>query len=317
MLYRPRLISICVSYHSDSDLPSLVESLCADKGFVHEIVIVDNAVSNETQDLVEHLDSLYGEATVRYIPAPGNRGYATALNIGLREVGEHHRVLIVNPDIRIPSGVLTQLSLHLDDGVDAVAPTLTDEMGVPVAWEQRLPTLSSTIVVGLHLHIRLSELSKHGGRFGREASGHVEWLSGACIMIAGSRLGALPSWCEDYFLYMEDVDWSRKLAEVGGRVAVTPGAKVVHIGGTSTDRIPARRYVQRRIAKLIYAKRWWRGWQFSVVWSFFLLESLAKFLAAALFRRDSKGQRIYLLLAPRLVSIRLLREAQFDSWVDR
>ena len=84
---------IIVTYNSspfiEACLRSLVEQM---KGFDYEILIVDNASSDETCRLIQEE---FPDATL--IQSPSNIGFARANNLGLRKAkGEF--VLLINPD---------------------------------------------------------------------------------------------------------------------------------------------------------------------------------------------------------------------------
>lgn len=59
------------------------------------------------------------------------------------------------------------------------------------------------------------------------------WVSGACFALSTELWQASGGFDEDYFLYWEDVDLSRRVVTVGGRVAVADDLHAIHDEGSS------------------------------------------------------------------------------------
>ncbi len=88
------------------------------------------------------------------------------------------------------------------------------------------------------------------------------WVSGACFAISARAVAPVGGFDEDYFLYWEDVDFSRRVRAAGGSVRVIlDTASAVHDeGGTHDDR-PAGRaksetyYYYNIRNRLLFAQR--------------------------------------------------------------
>jgi hypothetical protein len=73
----------------------------------------------------------------------------------------------------------------------------------------------------------------------------IDWLSGACMLIRRDVFERVGPFDEDYFLYYEELDFSRRAHALGVRSWYVPASRVVHLVGQSTgvtvrDRRPAR-----------------------------------------------------------------------------
>jgi N-acetylglucosaminyl-diphospho-decaprenol L-rhamnosyltransferase len=87
------------------------------------------------------------------------------------------------------------------------------------------------------------------------------WLSGSCLLLRRAAFDAVHGFDPEYFMYFEDVDLGERLGRAGWTSVYCPSARVVHIGGHSTERTPdvmarahhrsAYRYLSRR-----YPARW-------------------------------------------------------------
>ncbi|MFN3332224.1 MAG: glycosyltransferase family 2 protein, partial [Caldilinea sp.] len=61
-----------------------------------------------------------------------------------------------------------------------------------------------------------------------------DYVQGACMLVRRDALAEVGGLDEGYFMYAEEVDWCRRMADRGWGVWYQPAAKVVHIGGASS-----------------------------------------------------------------------------------
>jgi GT2 family glycosyltransferase len=82
---------VIVTWNGDDILRNCLDSLVRVYGSSLEIVVVDNADSASTRDLV------CGFGGIKYVPAPGNPGFAGGNNIGVRMTTRPY-ILLLNND---------------------------------------------------------------------------------------------------------------------------------------------------------------------------------------------------------------------------
>ena len=68
----------------------------------------------------------------------------------------------------------------------------------------------------------------------------VDWISGACFMTRRDVFEQMGGFDEGFFLYWEDADYCRRIANAGFRRMYVPTASVRHIGGRSAEYSLAR-----------------------------------------------------------------------------
>jgi GT2 family glycosyltransferase len=80
-----------------------------------------------------------------------------------------------------------------------------------------------------------------------DRAGRVDWLTGAALLLRTAALRAVGGLDEGFFMYSEEVDLCRRLADAGWEVHYAPAAEVVHHEGRSSEQVvPARhRHFQR------------------------------------------------------------------------
>ncbi|WP_136313210.1 glycosyltransferase [Actinomyces procaprae] len=197
------------------------------------IVIVDNLTTPAERAAVEAQARSNGWSTV--LPdanlgfgAGVNRGVGAALDAGARTL------VVLNPDATIAPDQLAALVAHVDaDPMALVAPMIVDADDRPVFYGYRVD-----LTDGATRSPRASLIAGHR---------HAEWLTGACFALSRSLWEATGGLAEDYFLYWEDVDFSLRVLQAGGRLLNDTDIVARHVeGGTqrpgraASDGAPAR-----------------------------------------------------------------------------
>ena len=232
-LLMPRLSIIIVSYNSRAELDGCLTSLTGAQAPAtdHEIVVVDNASADGTPGYLRER-----WPGIRLIDAGGNRGFAAANNVGIRQTfGE--LVLLLNPDAVASPGAIDRLVAVLDAHAEVaiVVPRLVDAAGhaelsfgrmispfnelrqkLLVAGSERRQPVMAAYVEWITRRPRL-----------------VDWVSGACLLIRRADLEAVGLLDERFFMYTEDVDLCAAVRARGRRVRFEPAAQVMHLRGRS------------------------------------------------------------------------------------
>jgi hypothetical protein len=232
---------ILVTYNSRGHIGRCLDSL-RDLGreALGEIVVVDNASSDGTADLVR---TQY--PAVKLIPSPTNLGFAAAANLGARQ-GDGDALLFLNPDTvcRDALGPL-QEALASSDRLAAVAPRLVDrdgrtQLGFTV---RRLPS-AAFLACELLLLNRLFPRNSVNRKYrcldlDLERPSEVEQPAGACLLVKRSWFETCGGFDEAFFpLWFEDVDFCKRLRERGGAILFLPQVRVEHHGAHSLESVP-------------------------------------------------------------------------------
>jgi GT2 family glycosyltransferase len=193
-------------------------------------------VDNDSRDgTVTMVRSGYPE--VELIASRANLGFAAATNLGARR-GSAPYLLALNPDTEVTSGAL-----------DAVLAVLEDRPEVAVAGPRLVrPDGSFDHAARRSFPTPLSALGHLSG-VGRRASsgplaayrapevefGPVGAVNGAFMLMRRSAFEDAGGFDEGYWMYMEDLDLSYRLAQEGWISWYEPAAIVHHVkGGSST-----------------------------------------------------------------------------------
>ncbi|AWF99173.1 glycosyltransferase family 2 protein [Clavibacter michiganensis] len=221
---RPALLAVVVVNYGSADLVRenvlpLIERL--DDAL---LVVVDNRTTDAERERVREL-AAHPSTRVHGVYPDGNTGFGTGMNIGVdaaRAAGARE-FLLLNPDATIAPDQLAVLrGVVAADPLTLAAPTILRPDG-------------STWFRGSDLYLADGRIRSAARRAQHPGLAVEPWLTGACLLVTDELWTRVGGFSDDYFLYWEDVDLSRKVVEAGGRLSVVEEAVAVHAeGGTQS-----------------------------------------------------------------------------------
>jgi N-acetylglucosaminyl-diphospho-decaprenol L-rhamnosyltransferase len=237
LVTEPRALSIViVTYNSAAVLPGLLDSLPAGLEGIQQFqtIVVDNDSNDSSVDI-----ALAHPTRPRVIRMGRNAGYAAAINAGAAAAGKDADLLVLNPDIRLLPRVARLLVDRLTDpSVGVAVPRILAEDGTTQWSLRREPSVLSSwtaALLGGTLAARIGNGEMIGDPAMYTRDGLVEWACGAILAIAARARAVVGDWDESFFLYMEEVDYLRRVRDCGFSVAYVPQAQAVHIGGEYSE----------------------------------------------------------------------------------
>jgi N-acetylglucosaminyl-diphospho-decaprenol L-rhamnosyltransferase len=211
---------------------------CLDDSAIARIVVVDDASTDGTPDAlsVEFPD-------VHVVVLDRHRGLAHALNRGA-EAGKAEFVLFLNNDVFPVNGAIRRLCDALRD--NPLAASAGGRLVDP-GTERTQDTYQPRAFPGLMgLAVRLSGIERAWpnnpwtGQHLRHPLSPASTTetdrqpAGSCLLVRRDLFEQVQGWDEGYWFWYEDVDLSRRLAELGGALYV-PTATFEHVGRASTS----------------------------------------------------------------------------------
>lgn len=200
-----------------------------------EVAVLDNASGDGSVEAVraEHPDvTLLAEYERRGFGANHNRLIA-------RTTGRH--VLLLNDDAEVPAGGLDALVRFMDDHprVGAAGPRIVYPDGRAQPSAYRFPTAAWSLVNAATMG-RGPYIQSKGDRARR-----VDWASGCALVLRRDALDAVGTFDEGYFMYAEETDLCRRLADAGWETWYVPSVTVVHHHQASSTAVPDRRVAEQ------------------------------------------------------------------------
>ena len=218
-----------VTYNSRRVIDGVLKSLrCSNCSCDLETVVVDN---KSTDDTVDYISKMYPE--VRIIQNQINAGYGRANNKAL-SASDSDYFFVINPDIEFDEDLIQKAVDYLEANPDIVLanPDIKSPEGKRKYPPKALPALHYILPRVVKWKNPLFDKWRreytYQTRF-REEPFEVEVCSGSFMMCRTSALKAVGGFDERFFLYYEDLDLSRMMAQKG-RIVCNPGLSVRHVG---------------------------------------------------------------------------------------
>jgi N-acetylglucosaminyl-diphospho-decaprenol L-rhamnosyltransferase len=190
-----------------------------------EILVLDNASDDGSADAVRARGG-----DIRLIVLERRAGKAANDSTLLREA-EGRYCLLLNEDSELRPGAAEALTaaFDADPSAGAAGAQLLDSAGTPVPCAWRFPGVGTALAGAVFLHRRFTVQS-----VGSETRA-VDWAQSSALMVrreAAEQVGYLDP---AFFVYYDECDFCKRLAEADWRTLFVPSAKAVHHDQLSTD----------------------------------------------------------------------------------
>ena len=225
--------------------------------FLH---VVDNASPGDyAARLQQRLD-------VPILRSGGNYGFGYGHNVGFRRAPASRYYLVLNPDIVIPPGSLETMVAYLEahPEIGLLTPRILSPAGIQQHLNKRNPTvfdLAARRFLPAFLQ-RQRWIRRRMDRYvmldcGYDEPLEVPYISGCFMLFRTETLRETGLFDEQFFLYLEDADITRRVREKA-RAVYFPGACVTHKWSRGSHRSWKLTWVTMRSA-VTYFRKW--GWQ--------------------------------------------------------
>lgn len=210
-----------------------VRALGASRGVsLHSIVVDGGSSATGRASLVAALATVHlPTAATAAVPGVGplvlvrtetNLGYAGGNNVGIAaalDAGARH-VLVLNDDTVIAEDAVARLvaALDADPGAAAASPSIL-YAGTPARVWWAGGTLDRWRALGRH---------ETGTAALAGPPRAVGCLCGCAVLFRAEALRAVGAFAADFFMYVEDVEWSVRATRAGWRLLHVPEAHLVH-----------------------------------------------------------------------------------------
>jgi hypothetical protein len=197
--------------------------------YQHEIIVVDNASYDGLKEIVTEKFP-----QVKFVQSDKNGGFAAGNNIGIRlAMGKY--IMIMNPDLAVLSKAIPILYdyMEVNPSVGLAGPRLINaDKSVQASctnWpDWKLPFYRRTSLGNTKAGQKwldkytMKELDHY-------KNSYVPTLFGACLIFRKAAIEKVGLLDERYFMYFEDLDWSRRFWENGFKVSYVGQAEIIHL----------------------------------------------------------------------------------------
>lgn len=244
---------VIVNWNSGSQLADCLYSLSQSQVFNQwAIRVVDNGSSDRSEACAENVQD------VQLLKLRANKGFAAACNAAAAE-GNGEFILFLNPDARLLPEMLRKLSAEIEapenSSVAVFGVKLIGEDGQTQRGCARFPTPLHFIVKSLGLTKLSGVKNMHMSDWDHEETRLVDHVIGAFYMIRRSVFEAVGGFDERFFVYLEDLDLSRRVYDAGYSVKYIATLTAFHRGGGVSEQVKAQRLFYSLRSRVIYARK--------------------------------------------------------------
>jgi N-acetylglucosaminyl-diphospho-decaprenol L-rhamnosyltransferase len=207
LISRKNLSVIIVSFKSDHIIEQCIESI--DKEI--EIIVIDN--SNNTK-FKKHIENKY--ENTRCILSIKNIGMGAGNNMGIKNTNKDF-ALILNPDVILEKDAINQI-INASKTID------TFSIIAPILDKIKYPNYKFDY--------------KKNQKFDPIKPFKVKSVDGYSMLLNLKRLKQIVNFeffDENFFLYLENDDFCKRLELINENIFVVPKSKIYHLGGQAVD----------------------------------------------------------------------------------
>jgi N-acetylglucosaminyl-diphospho-decaprenol L-rhamnosyltransferase len=244
---------VVVTWSSDEVLPGFLSSLPAATSTPYQVVVADNASPGGPPAVPEG---------VTLLETGGNLGYGKGANLGASGA-DGDWLVVANPDVHWEPGALDELLAAAGRWPRAgcLGPAIRTPDGKLYPSARAFPSLGRGLGHAVCGPWWPSNpwTRAYRAEAGSPAEGTTGWLSGSLMLLRREAWEQVGGFDPKYFMYCEDMDLCRRLAEAGWQNVYVPSAVITHVGGHATQERSRRMLREHHQALYTYLSEHYRG----------------------------------------------------------
>ncbi|MFN7044723.1 MAG: glycosyltransferase family 2 protein [Flavobacterium sp.] len=207
-------------------LDSLVEKL---NSISYEIIILDNNSQDESCSFIKA-----NYPSINLIESKINYGFGKGNNEAVKHAKGKYVLLFNNDTILLDrlDSIITLLEQDKSIGLVGINMLDANQNYIPAAGN--FPNFRNMFQFQKLLDLGIEFKN---GKFSKEHY-EVGWLSGSFLFLSKETYIKINGFDEDYFMYVEDVDFCKKVANIGLKRVFIPGLSYIHYVGFNKKKNP-------------------------------------------------------------------------------
>ncbi len=209
-----------------------------------EVIVVDNNSEDGSAAMIK-ADFPW----VKLLALKENTGFSKGSNIGMRE-SKSPFILLLNSDVYLEEESLYKAMAYfrVNLNCDVLGCKLKYASGKFQPSAGNLPNLANSIfwILGISALPIIGRLTfpfhPNYQQFFSKAH-QVGWVTGAFFMLKRKVFEKTSGFDENLFMYLEEVEWCKRIRDYGFKVWYTPQFEVVHLHGASSKSYPQVLYI--------------------------------------------------------------------------
>lgn len=255
-----------------------------------EVIVLDNASKDGSAEMIENKHKW-----VRLIKSKVNTGYSKGNNIAFKKTSFPY-ILLLNSDVFLEEDSLTKSLEYFRDhpDFDVLGPKLVYGNGKFQPSAGNLPTPANTIfwILGISLIPYIRELTSpfhpNYPNFFKSVK-QVGWVTGAFFALKKDVYKKVGGFDESIFMYMDEVDFCKRIKNLGYKIWYVPDISVVHLHGTSSKKDPSFPIISELKGLKVYFKKYYPA-AYPLVKLFMVLGLILRTLAFSLLGKTKRAR---------------------------
>ena len=217
------------------------------------IIVVDNGSTDNSLTILENRVN-------RLIVNKKNAGFSRACNQAFQGSNADY-ILLLNPDTKSEPVILEKLVSFLEKNQNygIAGPSQVDDAGNIMKTCGRFPTFRTAIftIFGLSkIFPKLFTPAPEMTDWDHSESRDVDHVMGSYMVIRKSILDKIGFMDNEYFMYFEDIDLSKRFSDVGFKTFYDRTASIHHQGGGTGKRLQEYRLFYSLTSRRIYWRKY-------------------------------------------------------------
>lgn len=228
-----KLDLVVVNYNSTKQLINLIKSTKLIASIINNIIIIDNNSDDFNK-------KYFQKPKIKIIQNKNNLGFAKAVNKGIKK-STANIILLLNPDTYLINNSIKNTFKLIKE--DKKIGTIGGKIKYPNNILYPTANNKPTFLTGLFEFTNLKKIfpkNKFSRNFWIENIQNIKKpikvssLCGAYMYIRKKINNKLNLFDENFFMYMEDIDFGIRNNKEGYKVIFDPNSNIIHIGGSSS-----------------------------------------------------------------------------------
>lgn len=209
--------------------------------FEHQIILIDNGSPDDSLKIFNQ--EYKNNKLVKIINTKGNYGYAGGNNFGIDYALKNNFdfIILLNNDVLVNPDFIEEL-LKETDNYDIVGPKIYFAPGFEYHKDRYQKKDLGKVIWSMGgqmdwnniygSNIDIDKVDK--GQFDK-IKNNIDFISGCCLMANRQVFETIGKLDENYFMYLEDVDFCHRAKMAGYKIACIPKSIIWHVNSGSTS----------------------------------------------------------------------------------
>lgn len=219
---------IIVNYNGGKFLKDCLNSIyknCINENF--EIIIVDN---NSSDNSISIIKEFYSDCIL--IQSKKNLGFAKGNNLGVKNCSGKY-VLLLNNDTILLDDITPSINiLEKNKEIGLLGIKMLDK---DLKYEKSAGKFPNLLSLLFFSKLFFNKKSFSSGVFSKDII-EVDWIQGSFLLTKKSLYSEVKGLDDDYFMYVEDVDFCKKIEKLNKKRVYYSKQSYIHFGGFNSSR---------------------------------------------------------------------------------